>query len=65
MTGEIVSLNRARKAKARAEKTKRAEANRAAHGRTKTEKTRAKDVAERAARTLDAKKIDKDLPDGA
>ncbi len=33
--GEIVNLNRARKAKARAEKEKTAEANRVAHGTPK------------------------------
>ncbi|MBP0443389.1 DUF4169 family protein [Roseomonas sp. SSH11] len=45
---EIVNLNRARKARDRAEAGARAAANRAAHGRTKAEK--AKDAAARAKR---------------
>jgi hypothetical protein len=36
--GEIVSLNRARKTQAKTQARKTAEANRAAFGRTKTEK---------------------------
>lgn len=46
--GEIVSLRRARKAKARAEADAQAAANRAAFGRTKTEK--AADAQDRARR---------------
>jgi hypothetical protein len=45
---EIVNLNKARKAKARAEAGKQAEANRAKFGRTKAEKDR--DAAEQARR---------------
>ncbi|WP_394647711.1 DUF4169 family protein [uncultured Sphingomonas sp.] len=44
--GEIVSLNRARKAKARADKETKAAGNRAAFGRTKAQK--AADAAEQA-----------------
>lgn len=56
--GEVLNLNKARKAKARADKTGTATANRIAHGRTKLE--RAKDTAEAArhAATLDGAKRD-------
>jgi hypothetical protein len=50
---ELVNLNRARKAKARADKAALAAANRVKHGRTKAEKLAAKAEAERAARQLD------------
>ena len=46
---EIVNLNKARKAKARQDKTVQANANRALHGRSK---------AERARREIDGKKLD-------
>lgn len=46
MTGEIVNLNKARKAKARADKDRKAEENRVRFGRTKAE--REKDEAQRA-----------------
>ena len=50
---EIINLNRARKAKARVDKSARADENRARFGRTKAEKQA--DAAEKAriARTLD------------
>lgn len=50
---EILSLSKARKAKARAEKESTAEANRLAFGRTKAEKQQAK-----AEKALSDKKID-------
>jgi hypothetical protein len=50
---DLVNLNRARKARARAEKDAQAAANRVKFGRTKTEKAADKAEAERAARTLD------------
>jgi hypothetical protein len=55
---EIINLNKARKAKARADKPIRAQENRARFGRTKTEK--AADAAEQAriAKTLDDSKRD-------
>lgn len=55
---EIVNLNRARKAKARVDAAKTAEANRAKFGRTKAE--RAAEAAELARRTalLDGAKRD-------
>ncbi|WP_454886269.1 DUF4169 family protein [Sphingomonas oryzagri] len=54
----IVSLNKARKAKAKVEAAKQAEANRAKFGRTKAEKDR--DIAEQARRDalLDGAKRD-------
>ena len=61
----IVNLNRARKAKARAEREVEAAANRASHGRTKVE--RARDAAEAAKRRalLDGARLDSDPPDGS
>jgi len=55
---EIINLNKARKAKARAASTAKAVENRAKFGRTKAEKAR--DDAERArnARTIDESKRD-------
>jgi hypothetical protein len=41
MTAEIINLRRARKARARAERTRRAEANRLAHGLSKAERKKA------------------------
>ena len=56
--GDIVSFNKAKKARARAEKEKTAAENRTKHGRTKAEKTR--DAAERERRDheLDGAKRD-------
>ena len=50
---EIVNLNRARKAKARADAAARADANRAAFGRTRGEKQAADAETQRRERTLD------------
>jgi hypothetical protein len=55
---EIVNLRRARKDKARAQKDKAAEANRAAHGTPKSLRDLAKARSEKAARNLDAHKKD-------
>ena len=49
----VINLRRARKVKLRENVAKVAEANRAAHGRTKTEKQLAQTAAERLAKTLD------------
>jgi hypothetical protein len=57
---EIVNLNRARKAKARAEKDKTAEANRIAHGTPKALRKLAKARREKDLSRLDAKKLDGD-----
>ena len=56
--GEIVNLNRVRKDRAKAETRATASANRAAHGRTKAEQTRAETERERAARLLDGSKLE-------
>lgn len=58
MTGEIVNLNRARKARARAEDAARAAENRALFGRTKAEKIRDSDKAERLKSHLDGHRRD-------
>jgi len=55
---EIVNLRRARKAKARAEKEKAAEANRVAHGTPKALKTLEQARREKARSALDSKKLD-------
>ena len=53
---EILSLNRARKAKAKAMKTAQAEANRAKFGRSKAQKDLEKIESERRAALLDGAK---------
>lgn len=57
---EIINLNRARKARDKAEDKARAAKNRVSHGRTKAEKTAARIEAERSARLLDGAKRDED-----
>jgi hypothetical protein len=54
----VVNLNRFRKAKQRAEDEHRAAANRAAFGRTKTERQKAESERQRIARELDSKRIE-------
>lgn len=56
--GEVVSLGKVRKAKARADRETQAQANRAKFGRTKAEKARDKSDADRAARLLDGARRD-------
>jgi hypothetical protein len=56
--GEVVNLNRVRKARAKAENTAAATANRAAHGRTKTERSKADKERVRAERLLDGSKLE-------
>ena len=55
---ELINLRRARKARARAEKDKQAEANRVAHGVAKPVRKLAKARTEKAARDLAAHKKD-------
>jgi Domain of unknown function (DUF4169) len=57
---EIVNLRQARKAKKRAGDAAAADANRARHGATKTERRLARDEAERLARTLDGARREED-----
>lgn len=56
MTDGVVNLNKARKARARAGKKARADANAVKFGRTKTEKARDRAEADKALRDLDAHK---------
>ncbi|MGZ5925764.1 MAG: DUF4169 family protein [Rhizomicrobium sp.] len=56
--GEIVNLRRARKATARDEKEKTADANRVLHGTPKDMRDLAKARSEKSARNLDAHKKD-------
>ena len=60
--GEIVNLNRARKARDKALQKAEAVANRAAHGRTRAQKQAADTERDRAARQLDQAK--REDPDG-
>jgi hypothetical protein len=55
---EIINLNKARKAKARVEKSALAEQNRARFGRTRSEKAAEAAEQARIARTLDDSKRD-------
>jgi hypothetical protein len=55
--GEVVNLNRFRKARAKAEKEQQAEQNRLRHGRPKAEKRQTESERERGERDLDGKKL--------
>ena len=57
---EIINLNRARKARARAESKAAAEANRARHGRTRADRTGQDAARIRADRHLDGHKREDD-----
>ncbi len=67
---EIINLNRARKARAKAEREAKAAQNRAAFGRPKAERTKAKAQDEIAERRHEGHRLDRDgktgetLPDG-
>jgi hypothetical protein len=56
--GEVVNLNRFRKAKAKVEREAQAAANRTKYGRTRDERLRQQDEAVRTAKELEGKKID-------
>jgi len=56
---EIINLNKARKARTRAEAKTEAATNRAAHGRTKAEKATAEARKARRDRVLDGARIDR------
>jgi hypothetical protein len=58
--GEIVNLNKARKNHNRAVKARTAAENRIRHGRTRAEKAKHREEAERRARELDGGKLDRD-----
>lgn len=57
---EIVNLRRVRKAKARDEKSREADANRVKHGIAKPVRELAKARAEKQARDVDAHKLEED-----
>jgi hypothetical protein len=56
--GDVVNLNRFRKAKEKAVREAQAAANRTRYGRTKDQRAREKEEAARTAKELDSKKID-------
>ena len=58
MADAPINLNKARKARAHAEKQRKAVENRAAFGRSKAEKAASRHNTDRAARDLDGKKRD-------
>ena len=58
MTMTLVSLSKARKARAKAADKAQAAENRVAFGRTKAEKAQAKSETARAARRLDDKRLE-------
>ncbi|RYD86878.1 MAG: DUF4169 family protein [Sphingomonadales bacterium] len=58
--GDVVNLNKARKAKARDGARSMADANRAKFGRTRGEKDRDRSEAARTGKLLDGAKIEKD-----
>ena len=60
--GELVNLRRVKKARARAEQSREAEANRVKFGQTKAEKTARAAEQARHARQLDQSKIERDTP---
>jgi hypothetical protein len=60
VTGKVVNLSRARKARARDDKKRQADANAARHGRSKAERQAAEAAKDRAARHLDGHERDKD-----
>ncbi len=57
---KVTNLNRFRKARARTDKVRQAEENRAKFGRTKADKTTAATRKTRASSHLDGHKLDKD-----
>lgn len=59
MSGDVVNLRQFRKQKARSEKEKQAEQNRAAFGRTKAEKTLTHALNEKAQKSLDQGRIER------
>ena len=56
--GDVINLNRYRKARARAEKQREAEANRARHGRTRSDRTASRREQQRSDATLDGKRLE-------
>ena len=64
MAAEILNLRRARKAKAKTEKEKAAEANRVKHGTPKAVRDLSKARSELSARRLENSRLDDDMDKG-
>ncbi|HEV7248543.1 MAG TPA: DUF4169 family protein [Shinella sp.] len=62
MSGDVVNLRQFRKQKARSDKEKQAEQNRATFGRTKAEKTLTRALNDKAEKSLDQGRLER--PDG-
>ncbi|RZJ16310.1 MAG: DUF4169 family protein [Brevundimonas sp.] len=60
--GELINLNKARKARDKATAKRNAETNRAAHGRSKADRQAADTARDRDAARLDGHKRDDDTP---
>lgn len=60
MTGDIINLRKFRKDKARSEKEKQADANRAKFGMSKAEKQKTQSERDQIARIIDGAKLDID-----
>ncbi|MET0412768.1 MAG: DUF4169 family protein [Polyangiaceae bacterium] len=60
--GEIVNLNKFRKAKAKAERVKQADVNRRVHGRSKTERTQDELHKQQFTRHLDGARLEPSEP---
>ncbi len=63
--GDIINLKQFKKRKTRAEKQQQADANRILFGRTKTEKTFAKNQQEKSERFLEQNRLETASPDTA
>ena len=61
--GELINLNKARKARDKATAKRNADTNRAAHGRTKAERNAADKLRQTEAARLDGHRLDDDGPD--
>ena len=59
MSGDVVNLRQARKARQRLDKERQADQNRLAFGRSKAEKTLTKALNQKAERTLDQGKLER------
>lgn len=59
MTADVINLRQFKKAKARTEKERNAEQNRASFGRTKAEKDLTRALREKAEKALDQGRIEK------
>ena len=60
MADNVINLNKARKARAKAEAAAKAGENRARFGRSKAEKTEARSIADKLKQALDASRRERD-----